>query len=195
MNFLIPFAFSLPSIPPPTPVRRELTQCQFCIKSKVSGVALRKDAVLTSVISVFSSDFQSKDCQRSAWKTHEAKCALNQRTKLQMPMIEGPVSALNVLADPSRAERDVIMISLKPRIGSTCLATAFTITVISVVPIAAFPTAQEMRSQLKQVSDDSRRFRMAGAIFVPQGPLMYVDSMLSVPNRLFAQQPLEPSDG
>lgn len=128
---------------------------------------------------------QSKACQKSAWKTHKAKCALNQRTdsmpaektdalktlrgftsKHRPTIAEGGIRAINVLEDPSRAERELLLILVRSRPDSNRLETAYFVTMLSVVPIDTFPQAHEMRGQLKQASDDNKRSGMAGAIFV-----------------------------
>ncbi|KAJ7156722.1 hypothetical protein C8R46DRAFT_1114977 [Mycena filopes] len=59
---------------PKQTLRNELTQCQYCFKSKGPGVDLRKCAACKVDL------YCSKECQKSAWKTHKSKCALNQRT-------------------------------------------------------------------------------------------------------------------
>ncbi|KAJ6509861.1 hypothetical protein DFH09DRAFT_1198592, partial [Mycena vulgaris] len=156
--------------------RKELTQCQYCFKSKGPGVSLQKCGACSVDI------YCSKACQRSAWKTHKLKCTLSQRalpvaqvealkglrsfTSKHRPTIaEGGVRALNVLADPSRAERDVLLIALRPR-DSKRSETAFFVVTLTVVPIDTFPQAQEIRGQLKQASIEQKRSGMAGAIFV-----------------------------
>ncbi|KAF8175907.1 hypothetical protein K438DRAFT_1847259 [Mycena galopus ATCC 62051] len=161
-------------------LRKELIQCQFCYKSKGSGVTLQKCAGCKIDL------YCSKECQKSAWKTHKPKCLLNQRAKSDLPvehvdtlkMLRGftskhrpsiaqaSVMALDVFADPARAERDLLMIRLRPRPDSSRLETSFVVTSINIVPIDTFPTAQELYTQLKQASDDNKRTGMAGAIFV-----------------------------
>ncbi|KAJ7226789.1 hypothetical protein GGX14DRAFT_417388 [Mycena pura] len=158
-------------------MRKELTQCQHCWKSKGDGVSLRKCAACKVDL------YCSKQCQRSAWKSHKAKCLLNQRnlpvaqmdalkdlrsfTSKHRPTIaEAGIRALGVLADPSRAEQDVLMILLRRRMDSKRVETSFFVTSAIVAPLDSFPTAQEMRGQLKQASEDNKRSGMAGAIFV-----------------------------
>ena len=112
------------------------------------------------------------------------KCALNQRvyalpeeqinaskalrdfTSKHRPTInETAVRALNVFEDPSRAERDLLMIKLRPRLYSTRTQTAFCVTAANVVPIDAFPMAEDMRGQLKQIKDD-KQVGTLGALLV-----------------------------
>jgi hypothetical protein len=79
-------------------------------------------------------EFQSQPCQRAAWRTHKPKCAINRAqnqrigatgtnllkslrtfTGKHRPTIsEVGVRALGVLGDPTRAERDVLLIALSP---------------------------------------------------------------------------------
>ncbi|KAJ7866666.1 hypothetical protein B0H13DRAFT_2066421 [Mycena leptocephala] len=151
-------------------MRKELTQCQYCYKSKGPGVTLQKCAACKVDI------YCSKACQKSAWKTHKAKCALNQRTdsmpaektdalktlrgftsKHRPTIAEGGIRAIN---------RELLLILVRSRPDSNRLETAYFVTMLSVVPIDTFPQAHEMRGQLKQASDDNKRSGMAGAIFV-----------------------------
>ncbi|KAJ7101960.1 hypothetical protein C8R44DRAFT_988280 [Mycena epipterygia] len=166
---------------PKETMRKELTQCQYCYKSRGPGVSLQKCGGCQSAL------YCSKECQKNGWKTHKAKCALNQRAK-ELPVervdtiktlrgftakhrptiAEAGIRALNVLVDPARAERDILMIYLRPRRDSKRVETAFFATAANIVPIETFPMAQqqELRGQLKQASEDNIRSGMAGAIFV-----------------------------
>lgn len=191
-------------------MRKELTQCQYCYKSRGPGVTLQKCGGCQSalycvrpvvfcliVLDLDDVPSQSKACQKSGWKTHKAKCAINQRAK-ELPVdrvdtiktlrgftakhrptiAEAGIRALNVLADPARAERDILMIHLRPRRDSTRVETAFFVTAANVVPIETFPGAQqqELLGQLRQASADNMRNGMAGAIFVM---LMETDTGMS----------------
>ncbi|KAJ7512145.1 hypothetical protein B0H11DRAFT_1699310 [Mycena galericulata] len=86
-------------------------------------------------------------------------------SKHRPTVAEAGIRAFNVLADPARAERDLLMILLRPRPGPRT-ETSFHVTGTYVVPIDTFPSAQEMRGQLKQQSEDNKRTGQAGAIFV-----------------------------
>ncbi|KAJ7731263.1 hypothetical protein B0H16DRAFT_1893416 [Mycena metata] len=166
---------------PKQTIRKELTQCQYCHKSKGPGVTLKTCAACEVEI------YCSKACQKSAWKTHKTKCALNQKTnalpahqvdalktlrsftsKHRPTIAEGGIRALNVIADPARAERDLLLITVRPRADSTRAETAYFVTTLSVVPIERFRKGrtEEMRGQLKQASEDYRRTGLAGALFV-----------------------------
>ncbi|KAJ7923714.1 hypothetical protein B0H13DRAFT_1602357, partial [Mycena leptocephala] len=93
--------------------------------------------------------------------------ALRDFTSKHRPTInETAVRALNVFEDPSRAERDLLMIRLRPRLDSTRTQTAFCVTATNVVPIDAFPMAEDMRGQLKQMKEDSKRVGTLGALLV-----------------------------
>jgi hypothetical protein len=113
------------------------------------------------------------------------KCALNQRvhslpdehidasktlrdfTSKHRPTInETAVRALNVFEDPSRAGRDLLMLRLRPRLDSTRTQTAFCVTAANVVPVDAFPMAEDMRGQLKQIKEDDKRVGTLGALLV-----------------------------
>ncbi|KAJ6496070.1 hypothetical protein C8R45DRAFT_1211761 [Mycena sanguinolenta] len=128
----------------------------------------------------------SKECQRAAWKTHKTKCAINKAYTSKLPktsldtlkalrafagkhrptLAEAGIRALGVIADPSRAERDVLLILLRPRLDSPRIETSFWVTAVSVVPISTFPEAEEMRGQLKLASEANKRVGMTGALFV-----------------------------
>ncbi|KAJ7259144.1 hypothetical protein B0H12DRAFT_1182297 [Mycena haematopus] len=79
---------------------------------------------------------------------------------------EAGVRALEVFADPSRAERDLLLILLRPRLDSPRVETTFWVTTARVLPISTFPQAEEIRGQLKLASDANKRTGMAGALFV-----------------------------
>ncbi|KAJ7731241.1 hypothetical protein B0H16DRAFT_1427548 [Mycena metata] len=168
---------------PKQTIRKELTQCQYCYKSKGSGVTLRSCAACEVDM------YCSKACQKAAWKVHKTKCALNRKTnalpaqrmdalkalrtftsKHRPTIAEGGLRALNVFADPARAERDILLIAVRPRADSIRPETAYFVTMLSVIPIESFATNKshemEMRGQLKQASDDQKRRGFAGAIFV-----------------------------
>ncbi|KAJ7851421.1 hypothetical protein B0H14DRAFT_3866343 [Mycena olivaceomarginata] len=160
-------------------IHRELTECQYCYKSKSPKVSLQKCAGCKVDLNC------SKECQKSAWKTHKVKCALNQRvyalpdeqihaskalrdfTSKHRPTInETAIRALNVFEDPSCAERDLLMIKLRPRLYSTRTQTAFCVTAANVVPIDAFPMAEDMRGQLKRIKEDDKQVGALGALLV-----------------------------
>ncbi|KAF8202741.1 hypothetical protein K438DRAFT_1758055 [Mycena galopus ATCC 62051] len=165
---------------PKETLRKELTQCQYCLKSKGSGATLQKcGACLIDI-------YCSKVCQRAAWKTHKVKCAVNRANSHQIPattaatlkalraftskhrptVAEAGVRALGVFADPSRAERDVLLILLRPRLDSPRIETSFWVTSASVVPLATFTKAEEMRGQLQMANAALRRVGNAGALLV-----------------------------
>ncbi|KAJ7705731.1 hypothetical protein B0H14DRAFT_3027180 [Mycena olivaceomarginata] len=63
-------------------------------------------------------------------------------SKHRPTVAEAGIRALGVLADPTRAERDVLLIF-----------TSFWVTEAGPAPIASFPKSDEMRGQLKLASD------------------------------------------
>ncbi|KAJ6471590.1 hypothetical protein C8R47DRAFT_1297351 [Mycena vitilis] len=143
-------------------LRKELTQCQYCYKSKGPGVSLQRCGGCGVDI------YCSKECQRSAWKTHKAKCAINQRFKEMPTEKTDALKALRAFTAkhrPTVAEGGIRALNFQ-RGDSTRIQTAYTVVSVAVVPIAVFPTSQEMRAQLKQAIEDNRRLGMAGAIFV-----------------------------
>jgi hypothetical protein len=101
-----------------------------------------------------------------AEKTDALKTLRGFTSKHRPTIAEGGIRAINVLEDPSRAERELLLILVRSRPDSNRLETAYFVTMLSVVPIDTFPQAHEMRGQLKQASDDNKRSGMAGAIFV-----------------------------
>ncbi|KAJ7498332.1 hypothetical protein B0H11DRAFT_1909369 [Mycena galericulata] len=138
-------------------IHRELAQCQYCYKSRGPKVSLQKCAGCKVDL------YCSKECQKAAWKTHKVKCALNRRvhalpdeqidaskalrdfTGKHRPTInETAVRALKVFEDPSRAERDFLMIRVGFHPGSNRL-------------LYAFPMAEDMRGQLNQIKEDDKR--------------------------------------
>ncbi|KAJ7331017.1 hypothetical protein DFH08DRAFT_882148 [Mycena albidolilacea] len=149
---------------PKETLRKELTQCQYCFKSKGPDVALQRYGGCCTL----------QTCQRAAWKAHKPKCAINRAQNQRIgatghrPTIsEVGVRALGVLGDPTRAERDVLLIALRPRLDSQRIETAFWVTAASFAPLSYFPTADEMRGQLTLAADATRRSGMTG--FWPDG--------------------------
>ncbi|KAJ7705008.1 hypothetical protein B0H17DRAFT_698543 [Mycena rosella] len=158
--------------------RKELTRCQQCFKSRGPGVNLKTCSACKSDM------YCSKECQTSAWKTRKVTCALNQLaytiplvdemqelrvfvTKHQPTIASAGVHALDVMADPSRAEQDLLLICLRSRPDSRRSETAFFVTAAAAVPIDTFPKQQVMREQLKLASDETKRHPgMAGALLV-----------------------------
>ncbi|KAJ6454207.1 hypothetical protein C8R45DRAFT_882233 [Mycena sanguinolenta] len=165
---------------PKETLRKELTQCQHCFKSRGPGVTLQRCGACQVDL------YCSKECQRAAWKTHKPKCAINRSNAEMMPktsldtlkalraftskhrptIAEAGIRALGVFTDPSRAEHDLLLILLRPRLESPRVETTFWVTAANVVPISTFPQREEMRGQLKVASDANKRSGMAGALFV-----------------------------
>ncbi|KAF8179606.1 hypothetical protein K438DRAFT_1603774 [Mycena galopus ATCC 62051] len=87
-------------------------------------------------------------------------------SKHRPTIAEAGIRALGVLSDCSCAEREVLLIILRPRLDSPRVETSFWVTAATVVPFATFPRAEEMRGQLKLASEDNKRVGMAGAMFV-----------------------------
>ncbi|KAF7346765.1 hypothetical protein MSAN_01815000 [Mycena sanguinolenta] len=160
--------------------RKELTQCQYCFKSRGPGVTLQRCGACEVDL------YCSKECQRAAWKTHKRKCAINRANakimsktalhtlkalsaftaKHRPTLAEAGIRALGVVTDPSRAERDLLVILLRPRLDSPRVETTFWVTAASVVPMSTFPQAEEMRNQLKLANEANKPSGMAGALFV-----------------------------
>ncbi|KAJ7753978.1 hypothetical protein B0H14DRAFT_3600866 [Mycena olivaceomarginata] len=69
---------------------------------------------------------------------------------------EAGVCALGIFDDPTRAERDVLLVLLRPRLDSPRVETTFWVTAAHVALLANFPRTEEMRGQLKLASDASR---------------------------------------
>lgn len=186
---------------PAEPIRKELTQCQYCFKSRAAGVTLQKCAackidiycvcyfgpVWFPISNLFHLVLQSKECQKKAWPTHKSKCKLNRllasggpttqldvlknlrafTSKHRPTIAEASLRALEVCVDPSRAFRDVVVIFLESRSGSTRTETSFFATGADVVPFESFGPvkAEEMRGQLKLAHDNNIRTGMMGAVF------------------------------
>ncbi|KAJ7331049.1 hypothetical protein DFH08DRAFT_882204 [Mycena albidolilacea] len=160
--------------------KETLRQCQYCFKSKGAGVTLQRCG--TYEIDIYC----SKACQRAARKTHKAKCAIDRAhiqrlsttsinvpkglrafsSKHRLTIAEAGVRALGIFGEPTRAERDVLPVLLRPRLDSPRVETTFWVTATHVAPLANFPRAEEMREQLKLSSDANRRSGMAGGLFV-----------------------------
>ncbi|KAJ6496069.1 hypothetical protein C8R45DRAFT_802451, partial [Mycena sanguinolenta] len=169
-----------PNSDPKETQRKKNTQCQYCFKSKGPGVTLHRCAACEIDL------YCSKECQRAAWKTHKTKCAINQAYAKELPktrldalkalraftgkhrptLSEAGTRALGVIADPSRAERDVLLVLLRPRLDSPRVETTFWVTAVSVVPLSGFPQAEEMRGQLQLASEANKREGVTGALLV-----------------------------
>jgi hypothetical protein len=88
-------------------------------------------------------------------------------SKHRPTIAEASLRALQVCVDPSRAFRDVFIIYIQTRPGSTRTETSFFVTDADVVPFETFgPKADEMREQLKLAHDvNIRTPGMMGAVF------------------------------
>ncbi|KAF7375399.1 hypothetical protein MSAN_00427500 [Mycena sanguinolenta] len=159
--------------------QKKSTQCQYCFKSKGPGVILYRCSACEIDL------YCSKECQRAAWKTHKTKCAINQSYAEKLPksrfalkalraftgkhrptLSEAGIRALGVTTDPSRAERDVLLVLVRPRLDSPRVETTFCVTAVSIVPLSGFPQAEEMRGQLQRASEENRRGGSTGALLV-----------------------------
>ena len=88
-------------------------------------------------------------------------------SKHRPTIAEASIRALEVCVDPSRAFRDVVLIFLATRSGSSRPETMFYATSAEVVPFESFgPKAEEMREQLKQANDNNvQSTGMMGTLF------------------------------
>jgi hypothetical protein len=94
-------------------------------------------------------------------------------SKHRPTVAEAGIRALGVLADPTRAECDVLLIFVRPRLDSPRVETSFWVTEAGPAPIASFPKSDEMRGQLKLASDQYKQSGLTGALLVV---LMETDS-------------------
>jgi len=160
--------------------RKDLTQCQYCFKSRGSGITLQKCAACKVDM------YCSKECQRKAWPAHKVKCQINRRlnerpgqgsalaalraftSKHRPTVAEAGILSLNLWDDPSRASRDVLTIFVRSRPESKRVETSFYVTGADVVPIRSFGPASsdEMREQRKIFAEENRRCGRMGAILV-----------------------------
>ncbi|KAJ7854842.1 hypothetical protein B0H14DRAFT_3136477 [Mycena olivaceomarginata] len=123
----------------PFKIYRELTQCQYCYKSKGPKVSLQN---VQGARSIYIRVHSLPDEHIDASKT------LRDFTSKHRPTInETAVRALYVFEDPSRAGRDLLMLRLRPSSN-------------------AFPMAEDMRGQLKQIKEDDKRVGTLGALLV-----------------------------
>jgi hypothetical protein len=88
-------------------------------------------------------------------------------SKHRPTIAEASIRALEIWVDPSRAFRDVFVVFLQTRPGSTRTETSFFVTSADVVPFESFGPrhAEEMLGQLKLAHDDNVRTGMVGAVF------------------------------
>ena len=87
-------------------------------------------------------------------------------SKHRPTIAEASIRALEVCVDPSRAFRDLVLIFLSTRSGSSRTETMFYATSADVVPFETFGSkAEEMRGQLKLANDHNLRTGMMGTVF------------------------------
>ncbi|KAJ3485125.1 hypothetical protein NLI96_g5167 [Meripilus lineatus] len=159
-------------------LRNELTQCQNCWVSKGPGVTFSRCGACKIDI------YCSKECQKKAWPFHKEKCKLNQRilinennplkclqkfTSKHRPAIaESAVRALELSVDIERPLRYVLTIFLRKRKDSQRPETSYFATGADVLPFEVFPSArcEEMKDQIKKVTEEYKKSGMDGALFV-----------------------------
>ncbi|KZT12829.1 uncharacterized protein LAESUDRAFT_17982 [Laetiporus sulphureus 93-53] len=163
-----PADFRHPESDPKEPLRKESTQCQNCLKSRADGAIMSRCSACRVDL------YCSKECQKQAWPVHKARCKLNRRaqtlgdgrterlkvlrdfTQKHRPTIsEAGLRALDLCVDRTRADRDVLIIYLRPRPGATRIETQFYVIDADVMPFESLPKEkhEEMRSQLKYASE------------------------------------------
>ncbi|TFK63399.1 hypothetical protein BDN72DRAFT_847659 [Pluteus cervinus] len=158
----------------------DLTQCQYCSKSKAQGATLSKCA--GCLIDIYC----SKECQKKAWPTHKIRCKLNQRTKNRDPvqtdkfkllraftskhrpmLATAGVRALELGIHPDNATNKALMVIVRERPAKRVELSFFAIEA-EVVSIDSFgkERAEEMRGQLKLTTDVHRLSGSTGTFFV-----------------------------
>ncbi|TFK63415.1 hypothetical protein BDN72DRAFT_322934 [Pluteus cervinus] len=152
--------------------RRELVQCQYCLRSKAEGITLSKCSGCRIEL------YCSKECQKKAWPMHKNKCLMNQRNRLQTtdPLMDvrikrlraftkehGPAlaeagtRALEVGIRPENAQESVLALTVRER-QSTRPELAYYVTNAEVVPFETFgEKANDLREELKRLVDHRKQ--------------------------------------
>ncbi|KDQ49547.1 hypothetical protein JAAARDRAFT_42780 [Jaapia argillacea MUCL 33604] len=167
-----------PESDPKETMRKGLTQCQYCYISQGGGISLKKCGACRTAI------YCSPECQKKAWPSHKVQCKLNQRTnssvaysdikllraftsKHRPSLAEYGIRALDLVSDPTRCLRDVLLVNLANRPESGRSETSFYALSVQVVPLEFFHgNAEEMRGQLLQLNEQQKRIGMTGSFFV-----------------------------
>ncbi|KAH9939884.1 hypothetical protein B0H21DRAFT_755620 [Amylocystis lapponica] len=159
-------------------------QCQWCGASRATpGVTLHKCAACKIEM------YCSSECQRKAWPTHKGVCQTNRYEEHLSPdqskvakslfqfshkhrstISEAAILALGLQEDPTRAQRDVLVLSLHPRASTPRLETAFVVLDVQIKSIGDFtPEQQEdLRLHIKLSAEEAARGvgEMIGTAFV-----------------------------
>ncbi|KDQ49546.1 hypothetical protein JAAARDRAFT_42778 [Jaapia argillacea MUCL 33604] len=167
-----------PESNPKQTARKGLTQCQHCYKSQGGGVNLKKCGACGMAM------YCSPECQKKAWPSHKVKCKLNQRSsttvaysdikllraftaKHRPSLASYGLRALDLVLDPTRCLRDVLLINLANRPDSARSETSFYALSAEIVPLEFFESnTEEMRGQLVQLNEEQKKLGMTGSFFV-----------------------------
>ncbi|OCH84049.1 hypothetical protein OBBRIDRAFT_453754 [Obba rivulosa] len=163
-------------------LRRAMTQCQQCFKSPVQpGVSLFRCSGCSVEL------YCSRACQKKAWPDHKEKCMINRKhqsskegaerlrllraftTKHRPSISEAVVRALDLCADVSRAQRDMLVLYLTARPAPVRTEKAFQLIATDVIPIGGlWPEREaEMKMMLGKAHDTITQHTSApGAVLV-----------------------------
>ncbi|OCH84731.1 hypothetical protein OBBRIDRAFT_829312 [Obba rivulosa] len=166
-----------PNSDPDEKIRKLLTQCQYCFKSRGHEVKLYRCSECSNEL------YCSKQCQTAAWPSHKKICkrsrlpereankrkALNDFIRKHSYTIAvAGTRALELWLDFLRAERDVLLIFLRSRPGSPRPEKAFYCVEATEWPIDEFSStrAAAMRSSLQLGKEVNARNGAVGTVLV-----------------------------
>jgi len=160
-------------------VRNALIQCQYCWKSKASGVALKRCAGCQIAW------YCDAECQTNAWPSHKSQCRINRnrrqnsKTAISLDNLRAFTSkhrpslahygifALDLVVDYTRCLRDILHLIFAHRPEAVRSELSFFLISADAVPLETLGAeGEEMREQLVQANEAQRRIGGLGCFFV-----------------------------
>ncbi|KDQ07502.1 hypothetical protein BOTBODRAFT_180681 [Botryobasidium botryosum FD-172 SS1] len=171
--------------------QKNYAQCQFCFKSKLDGVTLKKCS------SCHLDEYCSRECQKNAWPRHKALCKRNttaQQIGKGIPFSEGmwpffrkhrptiancALAALDLVADRTRYLRFVLVIELYPRPESRRVETSFYVADAKVIPVEELDV--EAQGMIKPtLFENEEACSMGTALVLLRGNFAHGDTVSSM---------------
>lgn len=170
-------------------VLKKCAACQmeiYCVSISHQPRILAREPRLTYHLNLHGCDLviQSPECQKKAWPSHKTKCKLN-RTSRENPELasaldklrlftskhrptiaEYGIRALDLVVDPTRCLRDVLLLTVAYRAEARRPELSFYLVSADVVPLDMFgDRAEEMRGQLRLANQAQQRVGLTGSFF------------------------------